>query len=296
MGSWGPGLYQDDEACDLKGTIALLSKMPVEGEHILEILLAHHTSPVDLTADGGPTFWLVVADQFERKGIRCARVFAQALAAIENGDDIRDLRARDMDEKDLKKRQKVLDELRQRFTHPRPQRKAPSSRLPAPVVLPGEVYAFPTMNNAGINPWSPAKELYPLNCDPNSNRWEQRGWGAMLILATGRVYDWFPWCAYASLSISPATQPTLRAAKESRLLIDHDADVGVPRAPHLRRISARLLGRFALDPARVTAQVGMRPQGYGPEFAVYAGWSLYGQSRAGPVDKGVPVAELLADG
>jgi hypothetical protein len=28
MGAWGPGLYQDDEAADLRNTISLLSKMP----------------------------------------------------------------------------------------------------------------------------------------------------------------------------------------------------------------------------------------------------------------------------
>jgi hypothetical protein len=64
MGAWGPGLYQDDEAADLRNTISLLSKMPADGDRILEILVGNHPEPPAMDRDGGPTFWLVVADQF----------------------------------------------------------------------------------------------------------------------------------------------------------------------------------------------------------------------------------------
>jgi hypothetical protein len=35
-------LYQDDEAADLRETISLMSKMPADGERILEILPSAH--------------------------------------------------------------------------------------------------------------------------------------------------------------------------------------------------------------------------------------------------------------
>ena len=59
MGTWGTGLYQDDGAKDLKNTIALLAKVPVSGDRLLEILLGSYKDGVKLTDDGGPTFWLV---------------------------------------------------------------------------------------------------------------------------------------------------------------------------------------------------------------------------------------------
>ena len=73
MGSWGPGLYQDDDTKDLKDTIGILARLPVSGERILELLIEGRRESTGLDQSGGPTFWLVVADQFERKGITSKR-------------------------------------------------------------------------------------------------------------------------------------------------------------------------------------------------------------------------------
>ena len=67
MGSWGLGLYQDDSASDLRSMIAILAKLPASGDGILQIILDNWNEPVGLGDDAGPTFWLVVADQFERR-------------------------------------------------------------------------------------------------------------------------------------------------------------------------------------------------------------------------------------
>ena len=303
MGCWGAGLYQDDDALDLKGSIAVLAKLPVDGNRLLDILLSNRSEPPDFHRDGGPAFWLVVADQFERRGIACAKVFKRALAAIDKGEDLRDLRDRDMSEKDLKKRAAVLAELRQRLRSPRPlrPRRKPSKPPPFPVRT-GDVFAFPTMREPerlgvrhrrggeGINPYSTKRTVALYGGD-----FQADGWGALIILMSGRAYDWFPWCAFACLSVSPKTEPTLETAKRARLLIDDSASLAVPRGPHLKRMRARLLGTLQLDPRKVKARVNMRPDGHKPEFAVYAGWSLHGISRAGRFDGGVAVADLLAD-
>src|SRR5687768_9277823 len=111
MGTWGTGLYSDDTAADLKNSIALLTQLPVSGDRLLEILIDTYAGSVELTDDGGPAFWLVVADQFERKGIHSARVVRQAREVIATGADLRDLEARGMPAKDLKKRAIMLAEL-----------------------------------------------------------------------------------------------------------------------------------------------------------------------------------------
>ena len=82
MGAWGEGLYDDDEAMDVKDSIQLLSKMPVPGERIVEILQSQFERTEDLTDDGAPTFWIAIADQFEKKGIKCAIAFELGMEAI----------------------------------------------------------------------------------------------------------------------------------------------------------------------------------------------------------------------
>lgn len=281
MGAWGAGLYQDDEAADLKNTIALLAKLPRDGDALLEILLAAREGPVSLEQDGGPTFWLVVADQFERKGIRCPRAFAQGLAAIESGADTRDMAARGMGERDLDKRGKALQELAGRLRAPRPARAPPKSgKLPPFLVQPGEAYAFPTMRHAGMNPWFASWE--EANFQPD-------GWGAMLVLATGRCFDYFPWCAKASLSVNPATEPTLDDARAARLL--SEAGYAVPRALHMKRQGMRLIGTLALDPARAEAAISGE---HTVLQGVLAGWSTYVDGWRGHDPAGPAVAALLS--
>jgi hypothetical protein len=286
MGSWGPGLYQDDEAMDLKSTITLLSKLPGGGDRILEILLSKRDDGAELNADGGPTFWLVVADQFERKGIESRLVFSKAREAIESGADLRDLQGRGMSHSDLKKRSKVLEQLSARFRSPRPPRRRPTPKNPPPMIVEiGQAFSFPTMKNKAMNPWSRNRA---------QTGFEPDGWGAMLILGTGRAYDWHPWCAYQSLSVPHDREPTLDDVRNSRLLNVETAQLAVPRRSHLARIEATLLGQLDLNSRSVADRVPFLPQGYGPEFAVYCGWSFNGFGLSVPVERGIPVSELLA--
>lgn len=286
MGTWGPGLYQDDAAKDLKNTIGLLSNVPISGDRIVEILLSHRSDPAELDRDGGPTFWLVIADQFERRGIKSAQPFELALAAIESGADLRDLAARDMTPVDLRTRGKVLAELAARLRSPRPERPRPkSAKPPALVVEIGDAYCFPTMQDKAINPWARSRQEVVFEPD---------GWGAMLVLGHGRAYNWLPWCAYASLSVPHSREPTLEDVRHSRLLIEDTAQLAVPRRQHLSRLEARYLGRLGLNLAAVAAHVPFKPQGFGPEFAVYAGWSFYVRGCSKLFQGGVPVSQLIA--
>ena len=231
MGSWGPGLYQDDEARDLRNTIALLAKRPIDGEELLDALLRQRPRAPELSNDGGPTFWLVVADQFERRGLASGTVREHALSAIDDGADLRDMRGRDMSEADLRKRSAILAELRDRLVSPRPLRSPPGSRLPACPLSAGEVWTFPTMQGASVNPWSKGivRSLKGAVFEPD-------GWGALLILEAGRAYDWFPWCAYASLTVPAGESPTIATVKGSHLLIEEYAQLAVPRAFRWRTV------------------------------------------------------------
>jgi len=152
MGAWGEGLYDDDEACDVRDTISLLSKMPVCGDEILELILEQFERNTDLNDDGAPTFWMVVADQFAKRGIECEKAMGLGMEAIDSGADLRDLESREMDPRGMRARQKVHSKLIERINNPKPpgSRRLPKSP-PKFAVQVGEVYSYPTMNGTGFN-------------------------------------------------------------------------------------------------------------------------------------------------
>lgn len=285
MGSWGMGLYQDDAAADLRSSIALLSKLPETGDRILDIILESHDGRTDLTSDGGPTFWLVLADQFERRGIQCAKVFEQAVAAIETGADLRDLQARGAGASDLKKRARILHTLAERFLKPRPVVPRPNAaKLPPSVVEAGEVYRFPTMGDKAFNPWLP---------DWDRGRFKPDGWGALLVFAHGRVFNWFPWCAASSLTVDPTQPPSLADAVQARFISKKQGGgYFLPRRTHAKKMALELLGRVALDPSKAAA---VTPQAYSPRYAVLCGWSFVPEARSwrGTALDGIRVVDLL---
>ena len=72
MGVWGSGLYSGDFALDLRSTIGAVCRLPFDSDRLLEVLCE---SEPDAAFDGNnedhTTFWLLVADQFARRGIAC---------------------------------------------------------------------------------------------------------------------------------------------------------------------------------------------------------------------------------
>src|SRR5262249_29211820 len=122
------------------------------------------------------------------------------------------------------------------------------------------------------------------------------GWGAMLVLATGRAFDWLPWCAVSALTVDPAREPTLEAASKSRLVLAEDAgEYCVPLATHLKGMKMQRLGTVPLDPAKARAQLTSQVE---PAYAVACGWSYVSvlknwRSRSAPGEKGgARVADL----
>ena len=286
--TWGVSLYADDSAADLRNTIRALGDMPVSGERLFEILLANHHDSVALKDSGGPTFWLVVADQFERRGIRCAKVFDTAKEIAATGADHRDFESRGASPTDLRKRDAVVAALIGRISHPRPERPRPQAKSPPPFVVEvGQVYSFPIMGRKAWNPW--AKEGTTPWFVPD-------GWGAMLVGVRLRVFDWIPVCGVTSLTVEPNREPTLDDALAAQAV--GPCSLCVPRRSHLKHMRAKLLGTVDLDPAAAAALMPVPNEDEAipmtPENAAAIGWSFHAFGRQSPGSHSIPVANLIS--
>jgi len=257
MGAWGGGLYQDDEACDLRDTIKVLARLPWPGDKLLPLLLNADYSQDTKEADGS-MFWLVAADQFERRGVACQQVFDTAIQIINSGQDITNLRDLEMPERDLKKRENELQKLRARLENPRPERKIPANpRPPALVVEAGEIYAFPAMQgyqdsnniarsfNAWFSHWDEGHSQHFL---PDS-------WGAFVVLAIGREHDWLPWAACCPLFAPLDHKVSMEEAVCAYLNLNPEWNFHIcePKALHLKRMQAQCIGTLPLDMAKIAA-------------------------------------------
>ena len=74
MGVWGSSLYSDDFAMDLRSAISAVSRLPYDGDKLVDLLCESEPSAANNPEDEDySTFWLVVADQFTKRGIASDR-------------------------------------------------------------------------------------------------------------------------------------------------------------------------------------------------------------------------------
>ena len=264
MGAWGAGLYDDDEACDVRDTVSLLAKMPATGDEILGLLLDQFERDADLNDDGCPGFWIAVAAQFAKRGIVCDQATKLAREAIESGADIQDLQDRGMEASGLRARRKVHEKVLQRLAEPKPAsaRRIPKSP-PRLAVNVGEIYSYPTMNGQGMNAWF--------------SNWEEagfkpNGWGVLIILASGRVFDWFPWAAYTPVVVSLHAEPTLDDVLSAKTLFEDGIAYFAPKKSHMKKMEMNLLGSVQVDVEAVNQLRELATDK--PKDAVIYDWSI----------------------
>src|SRR5205814_6183713 len=113
MGAWGTGLYSGDFAMDLRGTIRAVARLPFSADRLVDVLCDAEPGAARSSVDYDHTvFWLVVADQFAKRGIDSPRARETALSIIDEGRDRGAMAALGMPEPDLRRRDRMLAELR----------------------------------------------------------------------------------------------------------------------------------------------------------------------------------------
>ena len=116
MGAWGAGLYSSDMAADLRAIIKSALRLPVDENCIVEILSnCECRAAADSSNEDHTIFWLVLADQFEKRGVAHPATREKAIAIIDGGDDLTMMEKLGMKQADLRKRGAKLAELRGRL-------------------------------------------------------------------------------------------------------------------------------------------------------------------------------------
>ena len=89
MGAWGAGLYSSDIAADMRATIKSVLRLPFDEDRIVDILRdCERHAANDPNNEDHATFWLVLADQFEKRGVAHAPTREKAITIIDRGDDL----------------------------------------------------------------------------------------------------------------------------------------------------------------------------------------------------------------
>lgn len=197
MGVWGTSLYSGDFATDLRSTIAALSRLPFDPDRLIEILRETEPAAADDPRDEDhTTFWLVVADQFAKRGFASALARETALRIIDSGQDDAMHRARGMTDADLGKRSRMLQELRSRIVADPVPKPRSILKKPQPLLMDvGDVLVYPTLNGENRNPYLSSARM-------NARPWVPDGWGAAVIIDCGRTFGFLSW--YRTLTLAEA--------------------------------------------------------------------------------------------
>jgi hypothetical protein len=272
MGVWSVGLYAGDFAIDLRGTIAAVARLPFDGDRLAEILCEAEAGAANNSDDEDFTvFWLILADQFAKRGIASVRVAEKALTIIDDGSDLALAEKLGARGADLVRRQGVLAELRARLTAvsqvTRPRKVL---NKPQPFLFEtGEVLVYPTSDGKCINPYFRSKELM--------RGWRQDGWSAVLIVERGRAFDFLTWYRPLTVVAALAQRPALEA------LLGEVAWTlrrpGTCSQVHLKRIELESIGCMAIDHDKLVSAFPPLPRG---TAAAVSDISIANQLDVGP--------------
>lgn len=276
MGTWGPGLYSSDIAADMRATIKSVLRLPFEEDRIVNIMRdCEPRAANDPDDEDHTTFWLVLADQFEKRGVACAPARAKAIAIIDRGDDLDMMEKRGMKQADLRKRGATLAELRARLSTAATTSKPRTTiKAPEPYVLEiGVLYACPVRGD-NINPRGGKNNR-------DGSPWVADGWRQFVILNRGRAFDYLAW--YQPLvSKKPVREKPRPADAGGDLWWELHTPHTCPRR-HFEDLGIDTIGTLPIDVEKARARFPKQRPGI-----VYLGWD--GRSAA---VNGITISETM---
>ncbi len=297
MGAWGVGLYSSDLTNDLKGTFRELVRVPMSDDELVEALLDAYPAGRDNDDEDYTDFWLALADLFHAYGFENARVRKTAREIIATDADLDMKRALEQSASDLRKRERLLADLAEKWSRPHPKPRARRlMKAPEPLLFePGDCVVFPTHKGNAAPAFKTAKDI--------DAEFEPDGWGAFVVLATARRYGYFATYLVARLHVRAKNKPTLEDCAGSVISAFHMGLPYVPRDPmvkvtattraEVKKLRLEKMGRFELDDGALRQAF---PERY--ETLDAPSWSLpgllrpYGEGIAVVLEHPVPMKKL----
>ena len=226
MGTWGFGLYANDEASDLKELLKAVLRLPLDMDELVDLMTQEMGA-----REEDFNFWLVLADQFEKKGLKHLATTERALSIIANQADIAELRALGMPENDLISRGRDNQKMMERLLSPRPEKPRKTLRSPQkPVVNANDIIAFPTQAGKVRNPYLAA----------GSRRFDADGWGLFQVNEVGHEFGYLGWISVFPLSWPHAHCPTFEEARSKPVC--GFLHYGTLSKSHYKKMEIQILG------------------------------------------------------
>ncbi len=232
MGIWGTGLYSNDYAADLRPTIRVALKLPLPIEEVVDLVLASQAEVAMNPEDQDYTvFWLVFADLIWKSGDPCDRVISKAIALIDGSDDLRMHEALGFDAQELKKRAKMLQNLKCRLMQENDGKVRKTLSKPMPVFFSeGDVLSFPVNENgSSINAYFPKDHL--------ERTFKAATRSSCVIVETGMTFGFIPW-------YRPLVQMCIDREPVDEWVLKHP---GTMRKSHIKTMGIEVRGRVTFS-------------------------------------------------
>ena len=151
MGAWGPGLYQDDVACDVKSDYLNRLKVGMTNQEATEEVIEYNIDFIEDEEDG-PIFWMALAETQWKYGRLLPEVKEEALRQISLGTDLERWKE---NPKQYKKRKEVLDQLKEKLESQQPpEKKVSKIKFDRALWQIGEILSHQITNSELIDsPW-----------------------------------------------------------------------------------------------------------------------------------------------
>ncbi|MFO0904050.1 MAG: hypothetical protein U0939_13685 [Pirellulales bacterium] len=157
MGTWGGGIYEDDEAQDAREANREILRSGLDDAQATDKFLKEWKAPLK-DSDDGPVIWFALADAQWTLGRLDPRVRDAAIRLIDDESSLD--RWKEAGDKALAKRRKVLLALREKLLSPQPPRK--KLRIEKPVK--------PLKKGAALKPAELRRQLKQLYCNVEPSR------------------------------------------------------------------------------------------------------------------------------
>jgi hypothetical protein len=246
---------------DLRATIGAVVRLPFDADRLIEILCETEPSAAnDPDNEEHTQFWLVLADQFAKRGIASQRARDKALRIIEDGQDAAALAKVGKKSGDLRKRVRMLSDLRARLVAAPVIDKARTVlRKPQPLLMEiGDVLVYPTCGGKCINPYFASKELNKQYRPGGPVPWSQDSWAAMVIIDRGQAFDFLAWYRAVAGAEASREKPSIASLHDDvrwRL-----GSPGTCSGNHFKRMEVEKIGTLPVDPPSVQRVFpGLRP-------------------------------------